>query len=204
MDRQRRRTLQAVGLTLAGGLAGCSGGSETDSGESTTDTETEAEAEDGTETPTEMAETPTETEGETETPTDTPAETTTAEPTPTPSATYSLVINNVGASAWEVVSDESGSVAPTGTENPTMTFEVGARYEVENRGRQFHPFALRAADDSPLLTQQGEGGFEDDPAVDWVDDGELLAFTVTEDLAAALDYYICTVHASMGGDVETA
>jgi hypothetical protein len=45
-----------------------------------------------------------------------------------------LVIDNVGTQAWEVLEDETGAVAPTGEENPTMTFEVGQRYAVENRG----------------------------------------------------------------------
>jgi len=115
-----------------------------------------------------------------------------------------LVIDDVGTQAWEVLEDETGSVAPTGEENPTMTFEVGQRYAVENRRWSSHPLALRASDDAPLLSQSADGEFEGDADVDWVDDEETLAFTVTEDLAAELDYYICTVHASMEGDAKTA
>ena len=115
-----------------------------------------------------------------------------------------LVIGDVGTQAWEVLEDETGSVAPTGEENPTMTFEVGQRYAVENRGWSSHPLALRASDDAPLLSQSADGEFEGDADVDWVDDEETLTFTVTEDLAAELDRYICTVHASMEGDAKTA
>ena len=85
-----------------------------------------------------------------------------------------------------------------------MTFEVGQRYAVENRGWSTHPFALRASDDTPLLSQSADGEFEGDADVDWVDNGETLSFTVTEDLAANLNYYICTIHSSMRGDVEAA
>jgi hypothetical protein len=121
-------------------------------------------------------------------------------PTPEPVQTVQLVIDNVGIEAWTVVRDESGSVAPTDTENPTMTFEVGTRYVVGNRGWDFHPFALRGANDESLLSQQASGSFESDPAVNWRDDGDELAFTMTADLASALDYYICTVHNAMRGD----
>lgn len=131
-------------------------------------------------------------------------ETTTADGGDDGTGAVDLAIENVGASAWEVTSDASGSVAPTGTENPTMTFEVGRRYAVENGGWDVHPFALRAADDTPLLSQDADGEFEDDSAVDWVDDGSSFAFTVTQGLADRVDYYICTVHASMRGSVETA
>ena len=115
-----------------------------------------------------------------------------------------LTLDNVGASAWEVTDDESGEVAPTGEENPTLTLSVGTRYVVENAGWSSHPLAFRAADDSPLLSQSADGSFEADGDVNWVDDDEQVAFTVTEGLAAELDYYICTVHGSMQGGVETA
>jgi plastocyanin len=116
----------------------------------------------------------------------------------------SVTIANVGASAWEVTEDSTGSLAPTGEENPTMTFEVGTRYEFENGGWSAHPFALRASDDSPLLSQSADGSYADDDAVDWVDDGDTFAFTMTEALAGELEYYICTVHSSMRGDATTA
>ena len=161
------------------GLAGCSDGPE---GGDTGD-EDDTETDDGS-----GMDEDTETEGDTE----------------SSLSGATLVIDNVGTQAWEVVEDETGSVAPTGEENPTMTFEVGQRYAVENRGWSTHPFALRASDDTPLLSQSADGEFEGNADVDWVDNEETLSFTVTEDLAAELDYYICTVHASMEGDAETA
>ena len=175
----RRRFLEAAGIALMTGLAGCSDGPE---GGDTGD-EDDTETDDGS-----GMDEDTETDGDVE--------------SSTSGAT--LAIDNVGTQAWEVVEDGTGSVAPTGEENPTVTFEVGQRYAVENRGWSTHPFALRAADDTPLLSQSADGEFEGDADVDWVDNEETLSFTVTEDLAANLNYYICTIHSSMRGDVEAA
>lgn len=191
----RRRLLRTAGVALTAGLAGCAGDTGND-GESNAGDGT-AGGEAGTATETE-----TETEATTEPTTETEAATQTAtESAPTAQA---LVVNNVGFQAWEVVEDDSGAVAPTGEENPTMTFEVGRRYVVENRGWSSHPFALRDADDAALLSQGAEGEFEGDADVNWVDDGDSFAFTVTEPLAADVDYYICTVHSAMRGAVETS
>jgi len=199
---ERRKILRTTAIATTAGLAGCAdqSGAGDESGPAETPT---AEPGTPTETATET-ETPTETETETGTPTETATETETETPTETEpgDSEARLVIDNVGASAWEVVQDEAGSVARTGEENPTMTFEVGRRYAVDNRGWSSHPFALRASDDTPLLSQSANGEFEGDADVGWTDDGDSFAFTVTDSLAAELDYYICTVHASMRGSAE--
>ena len=114
----------------------------------------------------------------------------------------SVSIDNVGVSAWEVTDADAG-VAPLDRENPTLRLRVGTRYTVENSGWSSHPFALRDADGDLLLTQGSGGAFADDPAVGWTDDGATVAFTVTEDLAAAAANYVCTVHPSMEGTIET-
>ena len=185
----RRRLLQTIGGALTAGLAGCAG--ETGGGSTAADDTTETE-------------TATEAETATETQTATTTETETARTATEAASGQSLVVDNVGFRAWEVVEDESGAVAPTGEENPTMTFEVGRRYAVENRGWGSHPFVLRDGDDAALLSQAAGGEYEDDAEVNWVDDGDSLAFTVTEALAADLSYYICTVHGAMRGGVETS
>lgn len=213
----RRRLLRTTGIVLAAGLAGCGGNGDTETEGGDSPSPTESDTPDGMGTPTPDESTPTPEPNtptpEQETPTpepDTPTpdqSTPTPEPstpTPEPVPTVRVVIDNVDLEAWTVVSDESGSVAPTDTENPTMTFEVGTRYVVENRAREFHPFALRDADDVNLLSQSGSGRFESDSAVNWRDDGEELAFTMTDDLAGALDDYTCTVHNAMRGDAETS
>ena len=113
-------------------------------------------------------------------------------------------MDNVGTSAWEVT-DVTGdeNVATTGEENPTLTLQVGTRYLFENGGWSSHPLAFRDANDDPLLTQSGTGSFEDDTDVNWVDDDQTVAFTLTESLASELDDYVCTIHSSMNGSVAT-
>ena len=197
MDQNRRRLLGTTALALAGALAGCAG---TDQQETEDESPTEGETPSATGAP---ATTDRTTATESGTETDTPTETATPDEPLTPTETVALTIDNVDLSAWEVTEDESGQVAEIGTENPTMTFETGVRYTVENNGWSFHPFALRASDDTALLSQDGEGRYENDRDVNWVDDGSSFAFTVTEALAADMAYYICTVHSSMRGDVRS-
>lgn len=112
-----------------------------------------------------------------------------------------VTLDNEGASAWLIQSADE-DVGPTGVSNPTLSLTVGTRYRFENLGWSGHPLAFRDAADAPLLTQDGQGSFEDDAAVDWVDNGDDLAFTVTEALADELDNYVCTVHPAMEGTVE--
>jgi PGF-CTERM protein len=113
-----------------------------------------------------------------------------------------VTLENEGSIAWTIVSADE-TVGPTDSSNPTLTLTPGTRYQFENGGWNFHPLAFRDAEDTPLLSQDEQGSFEDDDAVDWVDNGETLAFTLTDDLAAELDDYVCTVHPTMEGAVET-
>lgn len=214
----RRQFLTAAGTGLAALLAGCSGrggGGTTD--ESTTQTTVETTARTETQTPTETrSATSTSTEsgdgygdgygsdyGSGDTATEADDTTTEAGETATAtdtSETVRVVADNIRASAWEFVGD---SGIGDGGENPTITLETGTRYVVENRGWSPHPFAFLAADGTALLTQEDGGTFTDDADVDWRDDGEEFAFTVTPELAEAVDRYICTVHARMQGGVTT-
>jgi hypothetical protein len=214
VNSDRRRLLRTSGVALAAALAGCADqgaddGTTTGETDTTTAAGTTAAPTDTTATPTATpTETPTATPTETptatptETPTATPTETPTATPTTTaPTETVGLTLDNVGFRAWELTRDTSGSVGGGG-ENPRLTLRSGVRYRVRNGGWNSHPLAFRAADDAALLSQSGTGSHESDPAVDWVDDGDRVAFTVTEALAADLDYYECTVHGNMRGDLR--
>ena len=114
-----------------------------------------------------------------------------------------VTLDNVGASAWEVTDLQGGDVAPTGVDNPTLTFTEGVRYRIVNDGWSAHPLEFRSSDGEVLLSQSSEGSFEGDSETDWVDEETEVAFTVTGELADELDSYICTVHSSMVGSVET-
>lgn len=120
----------------------------------------------------------------------------------TQSADVQIVLNNLGARAWEI-DEASADIGPTGQSNPELALETGTRYGIENRGWSAHPLAFRDADGAELLSQgrNDDGTFADDNAVDWVDNGDTLAFTLTEELAGELADYICTVHLQMVGSV---
>jgi hypothetical protein len=216
MDRTRRRVIQATGLALTGAVAGCSGdgGDETDTEADEDDSEMSGDTEDDASMDTDTdAGMMTDTEASMMTDTDAGMETDMAGGTETAtesgmgtetgSGAAEVTLDNVGASAWEVTAGAE-AVSAGGGENPTLTVEAGTRYVIQNEGWSAHPLAFRASDDSPLLSQSADGSYEDDDAVDWVNDDTSVAFTVTEELAADLDYYICTIHASMRGSVETA
>ena len=113
-------------------------------------------------------------------------------------------LNNAGFSAWEITDVDGGeSVGPVDEENPTLSLRVGIEYEFENNGWSTHPLAFRDEAGNDLLTQEGRGGsFEGDDGVDWVNADDSLSFVVTEELAEELDFYICTVHDSMRGDIQ--
>ena len=191
---ERRHLLRTTGIALAAGLAGCTGDGNDNGNNETTETDGGmTETDDGMD-----GETPTNGGMDDETPTggEMSAEISGA----------GLTIDNVSVSAWEVTRDETGSVAETGAENPTMTFEVDRRYAVTNDGWGQHPFAVETGDGTALLSQSPdeEGDFEGDADVGWVDEGEQLSFTFTESLAAEAATYRCTVHSPMEGDVESA
>lgn len=123
-------------------------------------------------------------------------------------ADVTVTIDNIGAQAYEVTSVEGApGVAPTGTENPTLTLTVGTRYRIDNNGRiNAHPFALQNADDAYLLRQEADatGSLEGDAGINYQEDDEGVTFTYTQALADAVAAYRCTFHASMQGSVETA
>ncbi|MFB6248214.1 MAG: hypothetical protein ABEL97_06570 [Salinibacter sp.] len=123
------------------------------------------------------------------------------------SADVTITIDNQGASAWKVTDVQGASgVAQTGTENPTLTLEVGTRYRIDNNGgRGAHPFALQNASDEYLLRQESDksGSLEDDADINYQEDADGVTFTYTQSLDNATETYRCTLHPSMEGTVET-
>lgn len=114
-----------------------------------------------------------------------------------------IVMDNVGSSAWKVPTADKEYVEVTSEENPTLTLETGIRYKITNKGYSAHPLAFRDTTESALLTQSGTGKFEEDSAVNWIDEGSAIEFTLTDELAGEINSYICTVHSSMVGNIET-
>ncbi len=113
-----------------------------------------------------------------------------------------VTIENVGTQAWTVSNDSQG-VIETGTENPDIVVEQGRRYEFVNDGWSDHPFQILDENGAVLLSQDGDGAFEDDGGVQWTDDGDRFGFTVTAELASHLHVYHCTRHSAMYGDIMT-
>ena len=113
-----------------------------------------------------------------------------------------VVLDNVGASAWELV-EADADVGETGVDNPTLTLQTGVRYTFVNLGAGPHPLAFRDEDGNDLLRQGGSGSYEDQDDVNYEESGDEMTFTLTEQLAQDVNSYICTVHASMEGRVET-
>jgi plastocyanin len=164
---------------------------------------------------TSMMETPqstAETQNTTETPQSTASET--QNTTETPQSTASdlseleggqeeLILENIGSSAWTVV-DQSSNIGGMESTNPTLTLIEGTSYVIENRVHNIHPLAFRAEDGTVLLTQDGTGELEDSEQLNWVDDGNSVELTVTEEFAERVSEYYCTVHSSMVGDVQVS
>ncbi len=112
--------------------------------------------------------------------------------------------DNVGNDAWTLPSATDGVALDEG-DNPTIMFRTGTRHHIENSaGAEVYPLAFENEAGTQLLTQDGTGSFQDDPGVNWVDTGDVVEFTLTEELAAALDRYICPAAESMQGDVVTS
>lgn len=114
-----------------------------------------------------------------------------------------------------IVKDVEGEhdVAPIDQPNPTLVLPAGQRYRIWNEDWREHPLEFRMVEEAqeddeeddvtPLLSQDRDGVFEDEEFVDWVDRGRRVEFTLTQDLAAALDTYVSAADDATGGDVVT-
>ena len=115
-----------------------------------------------------------------------------------------ITMNNVGSTAYEVSRVSGTNVsAETGINNPEITFTAtGTRYRIENNGYPNHPLEFQDESGTILLSQGDSGSFETDDAVNWIDNGDSVEFTLTSDLSAQIATYRCTVHSgAMVGDI---
>lgn len=125
----------------------------------------------------------------------------------------SFAFDNVGNDAYifgdevAVNPPEARELTSIGEENPTITLDFGVRC-VFNVAEALpaHPIEFLDSDDNILLSQDEDttGSFEDDDAVAWNGEGPTAEFTLTRELAAALDSYRCVNHpVTMTGSIET-
>ncbi|MBZ9627989.1 fasciclin domain-containing protein [Psychroflexus sp. CAK1W] len=125
------------------------------------------------------------------------------EPEPAPN-TVQMTVDNEGAQAY-YVSSITGNEEPTSlnSNNSAWTLTEGTRYELTIVNSGSHPFQLRNSNNDKLLNQNGDGSFESDPDVNFVDDGQKFYFTLTADLAAEINSYFCGIHTgSMNGSIN--
>jgi glucose/arabinose dehydrogenase len=126
---------------------------------------------------------------------------------------------NVGSSSYRLDAFEPGDAglgASLGSEDPTLTVQIGKRYQVKVTNFGPHPLEIlakgsSAGSDVILLAQGGRvGPFESDPDVAWEDNGSgTIAFTLTAGLHDAMlqsslvPGYRCGVHIfSMRGNFD--
>lgn len=114
----------------------------------------------------------------------------------------SFSLRSIGYSAWQLRDTGDVSVGSENLENPNLTLREGVRYEITNLGAETHQLAFRDTSDTVLLSQRDSGEFEDDIRVNWVEDGNVVRFTVTEELDSRMAEYFCVYHSRMKGFVD--
>jgi len=118
----------------------------------------------------------------------------------------SIQIDNMGSTAYVILGiDGEGASANLNEENADLTLRVGDRFRFENvAGASNHPLNFRNSDRDKLLGQSNNDGlFDDDADVDVQSDGNNISFTLTSDLAAVLNDYVCSFHPGMTGGINT-
>lgn len=125
----------------------------------------------------------------------------------------------VGSSSYRLDAYEPGDIAlgTIGAQDPTLSLELGKRYQVTVTPYQVHPFEVIAKSTSPasdvvLLSMAVAGSLASDPDVAWRYDGQGTAtFTLTTTLYQAMleggrvPGYRCRPHAfTMRGDFSVS
>ena len=124
----------------------------------------------------------------------------------------SWTFGNVGNFSYRLdsfVPADTDLGAAIGTENPTLTLQLGWRYQVTITNYQVHPFEIISKGDSAgsdkVLLSMGStvGSYESDPEVSWEDNSlGTVTFTLTYQLYSAMAAsgrvpgYRCRVHAA--------
>lgn len=113
-------------------------------------------------------------------------------------ADVTIEIDNIGITAWEMTNiDGDENVAEVGTKNPEITLTEGTRYTFKNEAWDNYPLVFRDSDSTEVLSQDGDGEFEDNDAVNWIDNGDIFAFTLTDGLAGNIAEYLAPSYSNM-------
>lgn len=121
------------------------------------------------------------------------------EPSDEPDVIITMI--NSGSSAWHVDSiDGEGASASIHANNTTITLNQGLRYQFIVNAPN-HPFQLIDVANAVLVSGES-GSFHDVAEVNYVKSGNSFTFTLTQDLADAINRYRCGIHTgSMVGNI---
>lgn len=113
-----------------------------------------------------------------------------------------FTLDNQDSSAY-FVSEINGNeeVSPLNENNSTWTLTLNTRYSINVVNADNHPLELRNENNDVLLAQSElvTGILESDTDIDFSVEGNILNFTLTEELANQLSAYVCSNHANMTG-----
>lgn len=113
-----------------------------------------------------------------------------------------FTLDNQDSSAY-FVSEINGNeeVSPLNENNSTWTLTLNTRYSINVVNADNHPLELRNENNEVLLAQSElvTGILESDTDIDFSVEGNILNFTLTEELANQLSAYVCSNHANMTG-----
>lgn len=131
-----------------------------------------------------------------------------------------IAITNDDSSSYDVESVEPELFSGHVTEEEDgddleFLFRADWRYELINEATGDHPFAFLNDEDEALLSQDDDAPLEAATSIDWVEDGDAMLFTVSDDFRESTgDFdaelqggdgvvgYWCTVHDSMAGPAD--
>lgn len=120
-------------------------------------------------------------------------------------ADVTFTLSNEGASAYRFTDvDGADGLTELNVDNAAVTLTVGQRYAFNNTAAGAHPLEFIDSDNNVLLSQgNGDGSFQNDSGVNVEIEGDVITFTLTEELASELSQYRCIVHpGSMVGDIN--
>jgi len=124
--------------------------------------------------------------------------------TPAGPAVTSITIDNVGATAYIFIGiDGDGASANLNEKNTELELKTGERFSFKNEaGASNHPLDFRNSDRQKLLGQSNADGlFDDNEAIDLKKDANTITFTLTAELAGAINDYICHFHPGMNAKI---